>query len=79
MKAYISINAGVIRKNINLNRKEPPIRIAKTKSDSKPVYAHEIRIKGPSKLVYSPDSAILRCGARMVLVVNAYEDVKIVK
>ena len=73
---YISINAGTIRKNAKTGSEEPPIRIAKSPSDSKPVYAHEVAIEGPSQLVYSPKGKILRCGARMVLLA---ENVRVVR
>jgi hypothetical protein len=79
MPAYISINGHTIRKNAVQGTDEPPIRIARTKSDQRPVYAHEVRIEGPSTLVYSPEKAIIRCGARLALVVPEYGDVKIVR
>lgn len=72
--AFISINSQRIRRNIKSRKKEPVIRIAKSQSDSKPLYANKINIVGPSQLLYSPDEPIMRCGARMVLVA-AYDDV----
>ena len=60
---YVSINGNTIRK-----RGDKPIRIAKSPSDQKPVYANEVVIVGPARLVYDPDNAIMRCGARVVLV-----------
>lgn len=65
--SYVSINGHTIRANKLHNRNDPPIRIARTKSDAKPRYAHEIAINGPSKLIYNPDGAILKCGARLVI------------
>jgi hypothetical protein len=76
-KAFISINSQAIRRNIKSKKKEPVIRIARSRSDSKPIYASKINISGPSELIYSPTESIMRCGARMVLVAN-YDDVKIV-
>lgn len=64
---YVSINAHTIRKNAVAGTTEPPIRIARTKSDQKPTYASEIEIIGPARLIYDPTKAILRCGARMAL------------
>lgn len=64
---YISINAHTIRRNAVAGEAAPPIRIARTRSDAKPVYASEVEIIGPAKLVYDPCKAMLRCGARMVL------------
>lgn len=67
---YVSINGQRIRQNVRRAPAdcEPPIRIAKSRSDTKPLYANEIRIEGPAAwLRYSPNSPLLRCGARMVL------------
>lgn len=76
--AFISINGKAIRQNIKTRKKQPVIRIAKSQSDPKPLYAKRIRIDGPSELLYSPDEAYLRCGARLVLVADM-DDVVIVK
>jgi hypothetical protein len=46
---------------------EPPIRIARSRSDRTPRYTREIRINGPSRLVYDPAKRILNCGARLVI------------
>jgi hypothetical protein len=68
---FVSINGHTIRK-----RGDKPIRIAKTPSDAKPVYANEIEIVGPARLVYDPDKQLLRCGARLVLECT---DVKVIR
>lgn len=73
---YVSINAHTIRSNAKHGTDDPPIRIARTKSDAKPVYAHEIELVGNARLVYDPTKAIMRCGARMVLIAD---DVKVVR
>lgn len=73
---YVSINAHTIRHNAVAGTTDAPIRIARSKSDAKPVYAQEIEIVGPARLVYDPCKAILRCGARMVL---ECADVKVVR
>jgi len=67
MTTYISINSHIIRKNVKDGENAPPIRIAKSKHDKSPIYAHEVSIDGPSKLLYDPDKKILNCGARLVL------------
>jgi hypothetical protein len=76
--AYVSINGHVIRRNAVLGKSDPPIRIAKSQSDTHPEYASEITISGPSQLLYSPDEPIMKCGARLVLVAPA-EYVKVVR
>ncbi len=73
---FVSINAHTIRANAKNGTDDPPIRIARTKSDSKPTYAREIEIIGPAKLVYEADKPLIRCGARMVLVAK---DVKVLR
>jgi hypothetical protein len=62
----ISINASTIRKNAVTGTDEPPIRIARTRADAKPVYAHQVEIIGPAKLVYHR-KPFMKCGARLVL------------
>lgn len=73
---FVSINGKVIRKNAVLGSNEPPIRIARTRYDAKPQYAHEIRIVGDSRLVYSPDKPIMKCGARLVLEAQSVEVIR---
>jgi hypothetical protein len=68
---FVSINGHTIRK-----RGDQPIRIAKSRSDQKPVYANEVEIVGPARLVYDRDNSIMRCGARLVL---ECADVKVVR
>jgi len=72
---FISINGQTVRSNAKNGTKKPPIRIAKTRSDSNPQYANEVELVGNARLVYDPEKAIMRCGARMVLVAD---DVKII-
>lgn len=64
---YVSINSHVIRSNAKNGTNAPPIRIAKNKSDPSPVYAREIEIDGPSRLIYNSKNPIMKCGARLVL------------
>lgn len=75
---YISINGHTIRANAKHGRNDPPIRIATSRS-GKPVYAREVEITGNSTLVYSPECAILKCGARLVLCVPPPGKVRISK
>lgn len=71
MTTYISINGHTIRSNAITGKDDPPIRIARTKSDQRPQYAREIAIDGPSRLVYSPGKPVIRCGARLALATEA--------
>ena len=64
---YVSINSHTIRSNAKHGLNAPPIRVASSRNDPKPRYAKEIKINGPSRLVYSPEGAILKCGARLVI------------
>lgn len=64
---YVTINGHTIRANAIRGTAEPPIRIARTKSDTKPVYASEIELVGAARLMYDPCKALVRCGARLVL------------
>lgn len=63
MKTIIHVNQHAIRRNIKAEVKEPVLTVKTYKSNT---YAHEVDIKGPSKLVYSPDKP-LSCGARVWL------------
>lgn len=69
-RSYVSINAHTIRHNAVTGSDGPPIRIARTKSDKKPRYAHSIEINHPARLIYDPCKKILACGARLVLEVD---------
>jgi hypothetical protein len=61
MKTIIHVNQHKIRDNIGKKEKEPVLTVKTYKSNT---YAHEVLIKGDSKIVYSPDSP-LSCGARV--------------
>jgi hypothetical protein len=74
---YLSINSHTIRRNTKLQQGfVPPIRVAKSPSDKRPQYAHEVEIVGSSRLIYTPTEPLLACGARLTLVCD---DVKIVR
>jgi hypothetical protein len=60
MKTIIHINQHVIKRNAKTGERNPTITVKTYKSN---VYAHEVIIHGPSKLVYSPDKP-LSCGAK---------------
>ena len=61
MKTRIHVNQHKIRSNIKNNLREPVITVKTSKSN---IYAHEVDIKGPSKVIYSPDKP-LSCGAKV--------------
>ena len=61
MKKRIHINQHKIRSIKKNNTKEPVITVKTSKSND---YAHEVKIEGPSKVIYSPDKP-LPCGARV--------------
>ena len=73
MKTIIHVNQHAIRRNIKAEVKEPVLTVKTYKSNT---YAHEVAIKGESKLVYSPDKP-LSCGARVWLETEA--EVEILK
>lgn len=61
MKTIIHVNQHAIRRNIKAETREPVLTVKTYKSNT---YAHEVAIKGDSKIVYSPDKP-LSCGARV--------------
>lgn len=61
MKTIIHVNQHVIRHNSKTGDNNPVLTVKTYKSN---VYAHEVDILGPSKVVYSPDKP-LSCGARV--------------
>jgi hypothetical protein len=73
VKTIIHVNQHAIRRNIKAEVKEPVLTVKTYKSNT---YAHEVAIKGESKLVYSPDKP-LSCGARVWLETEA--EVEILK
>lgn len=76
MTKYVSINSHTIKANAKNGTEDPPIRIARSRSDRKPTYASAIEIVGKAQLVYTPEKPFMKCGARLVLVAD---DVKIVR
>lgn len=61
MKTIVHVNQHKIRKNAKTGNLEPVITVKTSKSN---IYAHEVEIKGPCKIVYSPDKP-LKCGAKV--------------
>ena len=61
MKTMIHVNQHIIKSN-RKNGASDPVLTVKTYKDN--TYAHEVLIKGDSKVVYSPDKP-LSCGAHV--------------
>lgn len=61
MKTIIHVNQHVVKANAKNGTTDPVLTIKNYKSNT---YAHAVDIKGPSKVVYSPDKP-LSCGARV--------------
>lgn len=63
----IHVNQHIIRSNAKYQRNDPPLSI---KEKGKTTRAHEVIIKGPGKVVYSPGKP-LSCGARVWIETDA--------
>ncbi len=75
VKTYIHVNQHKIRSNKKNGTDEPVITI---KRGSKNTYCHEVKILGPSSVVYGGnDKPILPCGARVV--VKTDSEVEVIK
>ncbi len=61
MKTLIHVNQHVIKSNRKNGASDPVLTVKTYKTNT---YAHEVLIKGESKVVYSPDKP-LSCGARV--------------
>jgi hypothetical protein len=61
MKTIIHVNQHVIKSNAKNNANDPVLTVKTYKSND---YAHEVKIKGNSRIVYSADKP-LSCGARV--------------
>lgn len=61
MKTIIHVNQHVIKANSKNGTNDPVLTVKTYKSNT---YAHEVEIKGPSEVVYSPDKP-LSCGAKV--------------
>ena len=73
MKTIIHVNQHIVKSNRKEGREEPVLTI-KTYKDN--IYAHEVQIDGPSKVVYSPDKP-LSCGAHVWI--ETQGEVKIIR
>ena len=71
MKTIIHVNQHVIKSNAKSGKQDPVLTVKTYKSNT---YAHEVVIKGDSKVVYSPDNP-LSCGARVWIETNAQVEV----
>ena len=67
MKTRIHINQHVIKSNHKNDRKDPVITVKTYNSNT---YAHEVKILGESKVIYSPDKP-LSCGAKVWIETDA--------
>ena len=72
MKTIIHVNQHVIKSN-RKNNENNPVLTVKTYKDNR--YAHEVEIKGESKVIYSPDKP-LSCGAHVWIETEAEVIVK---
>ena len=61
MKTIIHVNQHVVRDNNKTGDRNPVLTVKTYKSNT---YAYEVEIKGPSRVIYSPDKP-LSCGARV--------------
>jgi hypothetical protein len=74
-KTYIHVNQHKIRSNKKNGTNEPVITI---KRGTKNTYCHEVKILGPSSVVYGGnDKPIIPCGARVVVLTES--EVEVVK
>lgn len=61
MKTIIHVNQHVIKANRKTGAQDPVLTVKTYKSNT---YAHEVKIHGPSSVVYSADKP-LSCGAHV--------------
>ncbi len=68
-KTYIHVNQHKIRSNKKNGTNEPVITI---KKGTKNTYCHEVKVLGPSTVIYGGnDKPLLSCGARVVIKTEA--------
>jgi len=67
MKKKIHVNQHIIRSNSKQPERQPPLTVKTYKANTK---AYEVKISGPSKVVYSPDKP-LSCGAKVWIETDA--------
>jgi hypothetical protein len=61
MKTIIHVNQHVVKDNSKTGERNPVLTVKTYKTNT---YAHEVEIKGDSKVIYSPDKP-LSCGAKV--------------
>jgi len=71
MKTIIHVNQHVIKDNAKTGNNNPVLTVKTYKSNT---YAHEVRILGESRVVYSPDKP-LSCGAKVWMETEAKVEV----
>lgn len=64
MKKLIHINSNTVKSNAKHGTNKPAITIRTAKGQKVETYAHEVIIKGESRVVYHPDSPLV-CGAKV--------------
>jgi hypothetical protein len=72
MKTLIHVNQHVIKSNAKTGANDPVLTVKTYKSN---VYAHEVEIHGPSRVVYQPESP-LSCGAKVWIETHAEVTIK---
>ncbi len=69
MKTYIHVNQHAIRDNKKRGVDSPVITV---KQGKKNTYCKQLRINGPSEIVYSGnDALLLPCGARVAIITES--------
>jgi len=71
MKTIIHVNQHVVRANARAAVRDPVLTIKTYKSNT---YAHEVRVLGESRIIYSPDKP-LSCGAKVWIETEAEVEV----
>lgn len=66
MKTIIHVNQHVVKSNAKTGERNPVLTVKTYKTNT---YAHEVEIKGDSKVIYSPDKP-LSCGAKVWIETN---------
>ena len=72
MKTIIHVNQHIIKRNAKEGSQDPVLTVKTYNSNQ---YAHEVDIRGPSRIVYSPDKP-LSCGARVWIETEARVDTR---
>lgn len=61
MKTIVHVNQHIIKSNLKTGATDPVLTVKTYKTN---IYAHEVEITGPCRIIYSPDKP-LSCGARV--------------